>query len=241
MEDGEDHCTSAADVRITVQIISRSEIVDGRAYDEAYEFWRREWSKAIEQQSLNGLSVAVSDKFVYADEVLVVRDGAQIAALALINHLDVSLAAHGNLAYFKVMPAQAQAFLRDNRIKKVIASGYNIVARQYRRSVIGKKTPLSVALPGIVIALFDQRPGFDMCMGMPLTSCGNHRTLERLGMKPLHDQTFTIHDVHAKFMYVVRGEVELGEFDEDIRSLARQVTTGPQLCSAVRTCGRIAS
>jgi hypothetical protein len=240
MDDLEDHCPSPNNADISAEIISRSEIMDGRAYDEAYEFWHREWSRAIDQQCLNGLSVAISDKFVYADEVLVLRDGSRIAALALINHLDVSLAAHGNLAYFKVMPAEAKEFLRQNRIKKVIVSGYNIVAQEYRRTLIGR-TAISVALPGIVVGLFEQRPEFDMCMGMPLTSCGNHRTLERLGMKPLHERTITIHDVHAKFMYVMRDEVDLGEFEQDIRALLRQPATGSSARGVSKTYGRIAS
>src|SRR4030095_10626957 len=134
------------------------------------------------------------------------------------NHLDLNLAADNHLSYLKAMPEEARDFLRRGSLRNVIPSGDNIVNRNYRRTRIGR-TLISVALPGAVIALFERRPELDLCIGMPLVACANHRTLERLGMKDMHRGNITIHNVQAKFMHVTRDAIDLGEYGDDIRAV----------------------
>lgn len=203
---------------IIMELIDQKKNVDRVAYDQAYEFWQTEWSTAICDLGLEGLSVNISDKFLGADEILVLREGRNIAGLALINHLDLNFAAYKDASYLKAMPNEGRAFIFNNEFKKIMTSGYNIVSKKYRRAVVGGKL-LSVVLPGAAIALFEMRPEFDLFMGMPLIPSGNHRTLTRLGMKDVPGENITIHNVQAKFMYLTRDAVDFGKYDEGIRSL----------------------
>ncbi|MBD2533629.1 hypothetical protein H6G97_30395 [Nostoc flagelliforme FACHB-838] len=207
---------------VSMELLDKKKQVDKLAYDNAYEFWQTEWSIAISDLGLEGLSVNISDKFVSADEILVLREGGNIVALALINHIDLNFAAYKDISYLKTLPDDAMAFIFNNGIKKIMTSGYNIVCRKYRRAMI-RGLFLSVALPGAAIALFEMRSEFDLFMGMPLIASGNQRTLARLGMKDMPGGSITIHNVKAQFMYMTRDDVRLGKhfgkYDESIRSL----------------------
>lgn len=203
---------------ITMELIDQKKKVDRVAYDQVYKFWQTEWSTAICDLGLEGLSVNISDKFLGADEILVLREGRNIAAVALINHLDLNFAAYKDVSYLKAMPDEGMAFIFNNGFKKIMTSGYNIVSRKYRRAVVGGIL-LSVVLPGAAIALFEMRPEFDLFMGMPLIPSGNHRTLTRLGMKDIPGGNITIHNVQAKFMCITRNAINFGKYDEGIRSL----------------------
>lgn len=203
---------------LSAQLIQRKKKIDKESYDEAHAFWKAEWNVAFAEQGLHGITANDSDKFVYADEVVVFREGGNIAALALINHIDLDFNAYKDLAYLKAMPNDGWEFIRRNCIKKIMTSGYNIVNKEYRRARVGN-TLLSIVIPGYVIALFERRPDFDLCMGMPLTSLGNHKTLTRLGMRDMHEGTFNIHGVEAKFLHITRDMIDLGPYREDIQSL----------------------
>ena len=203
---------------ITMELIDQKKKVDRVAYDQVYRFWQTEWSKAICELGLTGLSVNISDKFLSADEILVLRDDRNIAAVALINHLDLNFAAYKDISYLKAMPDEGMTFILNNGFKKIMTSGYNIVTKRYRRVAI-KGILLSLVLPGAAIALFEMRPEFDLVMGMPLIPSGNHRTLTRLGMRDIPGGNITIHDVQAKFMYITRDVIDFGQYDAGIRSL----------------------
>lgn len=205
-------------MKFSAQLIQRKKIVDKASYDEAHAFWKAEWNIAFAEQGLHGITANDSDKFVYADEVVVFRDGDTIAALALISHLNLHFNAYKDLAYLKVMPEQGWRFIDQMGAKKIMTSGYNIVNKEYRRARVGS-TLLSIAIPGYVLALFEQRPDFDLCMGMPLTSLGNHKTLTRLGMRDMHEEVFHIHGVGAKFLYITQQMIDLGPYRRDITAL----------------------
>lgn len=208
---------------VSMQLIDKKKQVNKVEYDRAYAFWQEEWRLAIRDLGLEGLSVNISDKFVAADEILVLCEGQNIAALALINHLDLNFAAYKDISYLKAMPEDAMAFILSRGIKTIMVSSYNIVGRMYRRLTVGG-TLFSVALPGAAIVLFEHRPEFDLCMGMPLLASGNHRTLTRLGMKDMPGGAITIHNVKAQFMYITRSDITLGKYDESIRSLFHRHT-----------------
>lgn len=207
---------------VSMELLDKKKQVDRVAYNNAYNFWRTEWSTAISDLGLEGLSVNISDKFISADEILVLREGQNIAALALINHIDLNFAAYKDISYLKALPDEAMAFIFNNGIKTIMTSGYNIVGRQYRRAMVGGLF-LSVVLPGAAIVLFEKRPEFDLLMGMPLIASGNYRTLARLGMKDMPGGSITIHNVKAQFMYMTRDDIcfgkDFGKYDEGIRSL----------------------
>ena len=207
---------------VSMELLDKKKQVDRLAYNNAYEFWQQEWITAINDLSLEGLSVNISDKFISADEILVLREGQNIAALALINHIDLNFAAYRDISYLKTLPDEAMAFIFNNGFKTIMTSSYNIVARHYRRAMVGGLF-LSVALPGAAIALYEKRPEFDLLMGMPLIASGNHRTLARLGMKDMPGGLITIHNVKAQFVYMTRDDVcfgkDFGKYDKGIRSL----------------------
>lgn len=207
---------------LSTKLLDKKKQMDRGLYDKAYEFWQAEWSVAIRDLSLDGLCVNISDKFVSADEILVLQEGQNIAALALINHIDLNFAAYKDISYLKTLPNEAMEFIFNSGIKTIMTSGYNIVGKQYRRTTVGGLF-LSVALPGAAIVLFEKRPEFDLLMGMPLIASGNHRTLSRLGMKDMPGGPITIHNVKAQFMYMTRDEIcsgiDFGKYDEGIRSL----------------------
>jgi hypothetical protein len=207
---------------VSMELLDKKKQVDRAAYDNAYAFWQAEWGIAHCDLGMEGVSVNISDKFVGADEILVLREEQNIAALALINHLDLNFAAYKDISYLKAVPNEAMAFIFDSGFKKIMTSSHNIVGRKYRRAIVGGFL-LSVALPGATIAMFEMRPEFDLLMGMPLIASGNQHTLARLGMKDMPGGNTTIHNVKAQFMYMTRNDVRLGKhfdkYDEGIKSL----------------------
>lgn len=219
-------------MNLTAQLIQKKKNLDKASYDEAHAFWKAEWNIAFAEQGLHGITANDSDKFVYADEIVVFRDGDTIAALALISHLNLHFNAYKDLAYLKVMPPEGWRFIEQTGAKKIMTSGYNIVNKEYRRARIGS-TLLSIAIPGYVLALFEQRPEFDLCMGMPLTSLGNHKTLTRLGMRDMHEEVFYIHGVGAKFLYTTHAMIDLGPYRRDIVSLLDPVCLADEDLRAV--------
>jgi hypothetical protein len=203
---------------VTLQLLDKYKPIHRIAYNEAYEFWQAEWHIAIEELGLEGLSVKISDKFIAADEVLVLREGQNIAALALINYFNFNLTAYRELSYFKVMTQESKDFIHRQGYKKIMTSTYNIVGQKYRRVKLGN-TILAIALPAAALKIFEYQPDLDLCLGMPLISSANHRTLSRLGMTNLPGGLITIHNIQAQFMYVNQGEVNLGKYDAGISSL----------------------
>ncbi|WP_424100494.1 hypothetical protein [Moorena producens] len=203
---------------VTMQLLDKNKRIHRIAYNEAYNFWQAEWNIAIKEIGLEGLSVKISDKFIAADEILVFREGDNIAALGLINYLDFNLYAYRNLSYFKAMTEESMAFILNNGYNKIMISTYNIVAKQYRRVKVGN-TILAMALPGAALKIFQYQPDLELCLGMPLIPSANHRTLSRLGMTNIPGGLITIHNVQAQFMYVNQGEVNLGKYDAGISSL----------------------
>ena len=203
---------------VTMQLLDKNKPIHRIAYNEAYEFWQAEWTIAIEELDLEGLSVKISDKFIAADEILVLRQGANIVALGLINYLDFNLAAYKDLSYFKVMTEECMGLIVNNGYKKIMTSTYNIVGKKYRRVKVGN-TILAIALPGAALKIFQYQPDLDLCLGMPLIPSANHRTLSRLGMTNMPGGLITIHNVKAQFMYVNQGEVNLGKYDTGVSSL----------------------
>lgn len=203
---------------LTAELLSRQRQLNSALYDEAYAFWKAEWITAFSEQGLTGITASNSDKFVNADELLIFREGSEIVALALINHIDLSLSAYRDIAYLQTLPHDAWELLRERGVKKILTSGYNVVKKEYRRAMVGS-TLISIALPGYVIALFEERTEFDLCMGMPLVAMGNHKILSRLGMRDMHRGLLNVHDVDAKFMYLTRDIVDLGKYRPDIKAL----------------------
>lgn len=206
--------------QLRASILTRNQL-DPLEYDEAYRFWCSEWRHAIENQSLRGLSVDASDKFVHSDLVLVFRMRDEIAGLGLISLIDLDFEADRSLSYLRAIPKEGQEFLAKHRVRKIMASAYNIVKPKFRRATAGR-TLISLALPGFVLAMFERNPRFDLCMGMPLMATGNHRTLSRLGMMDMHEGSFDVHGTPAKFMYASRGMMTLGKYESDIEQLVDQ-------------------
>ncbi len=202
-------------LEISLKILCKKKLYQNHEYDEAYEFWRDEWNIAFKEQGLNGITASYSDKFINADEILVFKKGSEIIAIALINHFDLTLKAYRELSYFSVLPMQAWDLINKKKARKIMASGYNLVKKPYRKLKIGK-TLISFVMPGTVMALFNNRSEFDMCIGMPLLAAGNHKILARLGMRDMHADVFKVHEVDAKFMYLDRDTFNLGEYEEDI-------------------------
>lgn len=203
---------------VNMQLLDKNKPIHRIAYNEAYLFWQAEWNIAIEEMGLEGLSVKISDKFIAADEILVLRQGTEIVALALINYLNFNLHAYKDLSYFKVMTEESKAFIFNNGYSKIMTSTYNIVGKQYRRVKVGN-TILAIALPGAALKIFEYQPELDLCLGMPLIPSANQRTLSRLGMTNLPGGLITIHNVQAQFMYVNQGKVNLGKYDVGVSSL----------------------
>ena len=207
-----------ADNSIQLQLIDKKEPMQRFLYNEAYKFWQAQWTETIEELGLEGLSVKHSDKFLAADKIIVFREGVNIAALGLINYIDLQLLASRFLSYFDVMPEESMAFILSQGYRKVMTSTYNIVAKQYRRIKVGN-TVLAIALPGAALKLFQCQSDLDLCLGLPSLASANHRTLSRLGMRNLPGGLISIYNVKAQFMYVKQGEVDLGEYDLSISSL----------------------
>lgn len=207
-----------ADNSIQLQLIDKKEPMQRFLYNEAYKFWQVQWTEAIEELGLEGLSVKHSDKFLAADKIILFAEGGDIAALGLINYIDLQILASRFFSYFGVMTEESMAFILSQGYKKVMTSTYNIVAKKYRRIKV-ENTVLAIALPGAALKLFQGQSDLDLCLGMPLLPSANHRTLSRLGMRNLPGGLITIHSVQAQFMYVNQGEVNLGKYDWSISSL----------------------
>lgn len=203
---------------VTMQLLDKKKPIHRLAYNEAYQFWQSEWDIAIDEIGLEGLSVKISDKFIAADEILVLREGFHIAAVALINYIDFNLTASRDLSYFKVMPEESMAFILNNGYKKIMTTTYNIVSKKYQKVRVGN-TVLSISLIGTALKLFEYQSDFDAFVGMPLILSGNHRTLARMNMNNIPGGLVTIHNVQAQFMYINQGEVNLGKYDAGIKSL----------------------
>ncbi len=203
---------------IQLQLIDKKEPMQRFLYNEAYKFWQVQWTEAIEELGLEGLSVKHSDKFLAADKIILFTEGGDIAALGLINYIDLQILASRFLSYLGVMTEESMAFILSQGYKKVMTSTYNIVAKKYRRIKV-ENTVLAIALPGAALKLFQGQSDLDLCLGMPLLPSANHRTLSRLGMRNLPGGLITIHSVQAQFMYVNQGEVNLGKYDWSISSL----------------------
>jgi hypothetical protein len=207
-----------ADNSIQLQLIDKKEPMQRFLYNEAYKFWQAQWTETIEELGLEGLSVKHSDKFLTADKIIVFRQGVNIAALGLINYIDLQLLASRFLSYFDVMPEESMTFILNQGHRKVMTSTYNIVAKQYRRIKVGNIV-LAIALPGAILKLFQCQSDLDLCLGLPSLASANHRTLSRLGMRNLPGGLISIYNVKAQFMYVNQGEVDLGKYDLSINSL----------------------
>ena len=207
-----------ADNSIQLQLIDKKEPMQRFLYNEAYKFWQAQWTEAIDELVFEGLSVKHSDKFLAADKIIVFREGVNIAALGLINYIDLQLLASRFLSYLGVMTEESMAFILSQGYRKVMTSTYNIVAKQYRRIKVGN-TVLAIALPGAILKLFQGQSDLDLCLGLPSLASANHRTLSRLGMRNLPGGLISIYNVKAQFMYVKQGEVDLGEYDLSISSL----------------------
>ncbi|NEO41544.1 MAG: hypothetical protein F6J90_36540 [Moorea sp. SIOASIH] len=203
---------------VTMELLDKKKRIHRIGYNEAYKFWQAEWNIAIKDIGLEGLSVKISDKFIAADEILVFREGHNIAALGLINYLDFNLDAYKDISYFKAMTEESMDFIVNNGYNKIMISTYNIVGKQYRRVKVGN-TIMAIALPGVVLKILQYQPDLDLGLGMPLIPSANHRTLSRLGMTNLPGGLITIHNVQAQFMYVNQGDVNLGKYDAGISSL----------------------
>lgn len=203
---------------VTMQLLDKKKAIHRIAYNEAYQFWQSEWNTAIEEIGLEGLSVKISDKFIAADEILVLREGVRIAAVALINYIDFNLTPYRDLSYFKVMSEESINFLLNNGYRRIMTTTYNIVTKKYRRIRVGK-TVMSIAIIGAALKLFEYQSDFDVFVGMPLIPSRNHRTLARMSMKNIPGGLVTIHGVQAQFMYVNQGCVNLGKYDANIKSL----------------------
>ncbi len=203
---------------VTMQLLDKNKQIHRIAYNEAYKFWQAEWNIAIEEIGLAGLSVKISDKFIAADEVLVLREGPNIVALGLINYLNFNLDAYKDISYFKVMTEESMAFIVNNGYKKIMTSTYNIVGKKYRRVKVGNMI-LAIALPGAALKIFEYQPELELCLGMPLLCSANHRTLSRLGMINMPGGLINIHNVQAQFMYINQGQVNLSKYDADVSSL----------------------
>jgi len=207
-----------ADNSIQLQLIDKKEPMERFLYNEAYKFWQAQWAEAIDEFGFEGLSVKHSDKFLAADKIIVFRQGVNIAALGLINYIDLQLLASRFLSYFDVMPEESMTFILNQGHRKVMTSTYNIVAKQYRRIKVGNIV-LAIALPGAILKLFQCQSDLDLCLGLPSLASANHRTLSRLGMRNLPGGLISIYNVKAQFMYVNQGEVDLGKYDLSINSL----------------------
>jgi hypothetical protein len=204
--------------RITLEVLDKNKRPDKVLYDKSYSFWQTEWSIAIRELGLDGLSVNSSDKFIGADEIIVLKNNQEIAALGLVNYIDLEFAAYKDVSYLKAMPSEAMNYIFQTGLKKLMVSSYNIVTRKFRRIPVGNSL-FSVVLPGVALSLFKKQSECNLCIGMPLIPSGNHRTLERFGMKDMPGGTFMIHNVEAKFMCIAHNEVNLGKYNNDIQSL----------------------
>ena len=108
-----------ADNSIQLQLIDKKEPMQRFLYNEAYKFWQAQWTETIEELGLEGLSVKHSDKFLAADKIIVFREGVNIAALGLINYIDLQLLASRFLSYLGVMTEESMAFILSQGYRKV--------------------------------------------------------------------------------------------------------------------------